>query len=68
MPLTIIPASGGGTGKSFPGTNPPFYVNSSNITSNSTVTSGTNAISAGPITIASNVSVTIASGSKWVVL
>lgn len=68
MPLTVIPGSGGGTGTSFPGTNPPIYVNSNTVSANYTFSSGTNGMSSGPVTIANGVTVTVASGSKWVVL
>ena len=68
MPLTVIPSTGGGTGSNFPGTNPPIYVNSNTISANYTFSSGTNGMSAGPITINNGVTVTVASGSKWVVL
>jgi len=68
MPLTIIKASGGGTGSSFPGTNPPIYVNANTISANATISSGTNGISTGPITIANGISVTVATGSRWVIV
>ena len=68
MALTVIKASGGGTGTSFPGINPPIYVNANTISANATIDSGTNGLSAGPITIADGITVTIATGSKWVVL
>lgn len=45
-----------------------FYENSQTITSNYTLTSGKNAMSAGDITIADGVTVTIPSGSKWTVV
>jgi hypothetical protein len=38
------------------------------ITANYTVGSGYNALSIGPITTANNVSVTVASGQRWVIL
>jgi len=68
MPLTVIKASGGGTGSSFPGTNPPIFVNSNTISANVTIVTGTSGTSTGPITINDGVSVTVQSGSKWVVL
>jgi hypothetical protein len=68
MPLTIIKASGGGTGSSFPGTNPPIFVNANTISSNATISSSTNGISSGPMTIANGISVTVANGSRWVIL
>lgn len=68
MGLTVIPASGGGTGTSFSGTNPPIYVNSNTISANYTFASNTNGVSAGPITIANGISVTVATGSRWVIV
>jgi hypothetical protein len=44
-----------------------FYENSKTVSSNYTITSGKNAHSVGPITINSGVSVTIPSGSRWVI-
>lgn len=49
-----------------PGT--PIYENTLSITTSYTLTAGTSAMSVGPITINSGVSVTIPSGSKWAVL
>ena len=68
MALTVIKASGGGTGSSFPGTNPPIYINANTISSNASIDSGTNGLSSGPITIANSISVTVATGSRWVIL
>jgi hypothetical protein len=68
MAITVIPASGGGTGSAFPGNYPPIYVNSNTISANYTFNSGTNGTSTGPITINDGVSVTVQDGSKWVVL
>jgi hypothetical protein len=45
-----------------------IYENSQNIASNYTVTSGKNAMSAGPITINTGVTVTIPTGSRWVIV
>ena len=45
-----------------------FIVNSMTVSSNYTVASGDSAMSVGPITVASGVSVTISSGSRWVVI
>lgn len=42
--------------------------NSQSIAENITVTSGNSGLSAGPITISSGYSVTVASGSRWVIL
>ncbi len=45
-----------------------FYENDTNVSSNYTITSGKNAMSAGPITIDSGVTVTVPSGSAWTVV
>jgi len=45
-----------------------FYENGQTVSANYTVTSGKNAMSAGDITIASGVTVTVPSGSKWTVV
>ena len=45
-----------------------FYENPQTITANYTITTNSNAMAAGPITIASGVSVTIPSGSVWTVV
>jgi hypothetical protein len=45
-----------------------LYENSATISANYTIGTGNNAVSAGPITIASGVVVTVPSGSTWVVV
>ena len=45
-----------------------FYENNTNVTADYTITSGKNAVSAGPITIDSGVTVTVPSGSTWTVV
>lgn len=45
-----------------------IVVNSATISTSYTVASGSNAMSAGPVTVASGQSVTVASGSRWVVV
>lgn len=45
-----------------------FYENSTTVASNYTITSGKNAMTAGPVTIASGVTVTVPSGSRWAVV
>lgn len=45
-----------------------IYLNAQTITANTTVASGYNGMSAGTITVASGVTVTVASGSRWVVV
>lgn len=45
-----------------------LLVNSTTVSSSYTIGSGTNAISVGPITVASGQSVTVSSGQRWVVI
>lgn len=56
---------GGATGG---GSDDVFYENGQTVTTNYTLTSNKNAVSAGPITIQNGVTVTIPSGSSWVVV
>jgi hypothetical protein len=62
---TSLTSVGGATGG---GSNAVFYENDQTITTNYTITSGKNAMSTGTITINSGVTVTIPSGSRWVIL
>lgn len=57
-----IAAGGGGAASGV------FYENNTNVTADYTITSGKNAMSAGPITIDSGVTVTVPSGSTWTVV
>lgn len=69
MALTKVQSSmiGGGSSIAFaPGV--PVYENTQTISSNYAIPSGSSAMSVGPITLANGVSVTIPSGSRWVVL
>lgn len=45
-----------------------MYENNQMVTANYTITTNKNAMSAGPITVASGVIVTIPSGSRWVII
>ena len=45
-----------------------IQINQANATANYTIATGTNGFSVGPITTANGVSVTIASGQRWVVI
>jgi len=45
-----------------------IVVNSATITANYTIPAGSNAVSAGPVTVASGVTVTVSAGSTWVVV
>jgi hypothetical protein len=56
---------GGATGG---GSDEIFVENGQTVTTNYTITSGKNAMSAGPISVNSGVTVTIPSGSSWIVL
>jgi hypothetical protein len=53
--------------KSVTGSN-GYIENDSTISTSSTIVAGKNAISSGPVSIASGITVTIASGSSWVVV
>jgi len=59
---------GGGGGASGAGGDAIFYENGQTITTSYTITTNTNAMSTGPLTVNSGVSVTVPSGSRWVVL
>lgn len=56
---------GGATGG---GSDDVFVENSQTVTTNYTLTTGKNAMSAGPITIASGITVTVPSGSNWAIV
>jgi hypothetical protein len=58
-------AGGGATGG---GSDAIFYENGQNVTTNYTITTNKNAMTAGPITIDSGVTVTVPSGSTWTVV
>ena len=45
-----------------------FYENGQTVTANYTITSGKNAMTAGPVTINTGVTVTIPTGSRWVIV
>ena len=58
------------TGVTFTNAQPPgaFLENDSTVAWDVTITEGRNAVSAGPVTVNSGVTVTIPSGSTWVVV
>ena len=64
--ISIAGCSGGGAVGA--GTDKVFYENDISVAQNYTITSGKNAMSAGPITLAGSVVVTIPSGSTWTVV
>jgi hypothetical protein len=61
--LTGIAAGAGGGGN-----DEIFWENGQNVTTNYTITNGKNAMSAGPITIDSGVTVTVGAGETWTVV
>ena len=70
MPITTIPASLVGIVSTASDnvaftSDTPIYENLNIIRSNYTITTGSNAMSAGPITIADGVIITIPNGSEW---
>ena len=56
------------TTAAYMGANNCLFENKQTITNNYTITSGRNASSVGPITVSSGKSVTIPSGSRWVIV
>jgi hypothetical protein len=50
------------------GTNQVFYENETNVTDDYTISTGFNAMSAGPVTVDSGITVTVPSGSVWTVV
>jgi len=56
---------GGATGG---GSDDVFYENGQTVTTNYTLTTGKNAVTAGPITIDTGVTVTVPSGQSWVIV
>jgi len=69
MALTKVASSmvGGGTGQAF-APSVPIYENTQTVTTSYTITSGSSALSAGPVTLSNGVVVTIPSGSRWVIV
>lgn len=61
-------AIGGGGGATGGGSDQVFYENGQTVTTNYTLTSNTNAMSTGPITINSGVAVTVPTGGRLVIL
>ena len=65
--ITVNPSTGFMSAPTHVSTNGLTF-NSSNVTSNITVSTGYNAVSVGPMTLANGVTVTVATGQRWVVL
>ena len=66
--LNVADGATAGGGASGGGSDEIFYENGQNITTNYTISNGKNAMSAGPITIDSGVTVTVGSGETWTVV
>ena len=64
----VVDISLGGGGAVGTGTDKVFYENDISVAQSYTITSGKNAMSAGPITLASGIIVTIPNGSVWTVV
>jgi len=62
---TWAPVGGGATGG---GSDTVFFENDQTVTTNYTITTNKNAVSAGTITVNGGVTVTVPSGSRWVVV
>lgn len=58
----------GGIGASGGGVDAVFYENSQTVTTDYTITSGKSASSTGPVTVNPGITVTLPSGSRWVIL
>lgn len=69
MALTKVQAQmvGGGTSQAF-APSVPIYENTQTLTSNYTVTTGSNAFCAGPFTVATGVTLTVPTSSRFVVV
>lgn len=57
-----------GAGAKGGGNNQVFFENDTTVTSNYTITTGKNAMSAGPITVDTGIDVTVPDGSTWVIV
>lgn len=65
---TVWGAIGGGAGAVGGGSDKVFYENDQTITTSYTLTTNKHAMSTGPLTVNSGVTITIPSGARWVVL
>ena len=66
--LNVADGATAGGGAEGGGSDEIFWCNRQNVTSNYTIPNGKNAMSAGPITINSGVTVTVGSGETWTVV
>ena len=66
---TILNLNTFGDGGAVGGTNNPvFFENDKTVTADYSITSGKNAMSAGPITVNAGITVTIPAGSEWTIV
>ena len=65
---TVKEIGGGGASASGGGSDAIFWENGQAVTTDYTITNGKNAMSAGPITINSGVTVTVGSGENWTIV
>jgi len=65
---TLGSLAGGGGGATGGGTDQVFIENDKAVTANYTIPETKNAMSTGPITINSGVTVTVADGARWVII
>jgi hypothetical protein len=63
-----IPAKPAAGAKGGDDTNEVFWENDTNVTVSYAITSGKNAVTAGPITIDDGVTVTVPAGSEWTIV
>ena len=70
MPLTTVQNTMIGTSSNVTVLAPtvPLYENTLTVTTSYTITAGSSAMSVGPLTINSGVSISVPSNSKWVIL
>lgn len=67
FPVELVSQSGGG-GATGGGTDEVFYENGQTVNYDYTIVSTKNAMSTGPVTVVSGVTVTVESGARWVVI
>lgn len=70
MPITTVQNTMIGTSSNVTVLAPtvPLYENTRTVTTSYTITTGSSAMSVGPLTINSGVAITVPSTSKWVIL
>lgn len=66
--VTVLNLASATSGASGGGTNAVFWENDISVTTDYTITSGRNAVTAGPITVEDGVVITIPDGSVWTIV